>query len=84
MSRNLDLLQAAYQLAGRDGVAATPGPWDCHDREQVLETFRRQYDQGCEPTSASPSRSATGHPRRAPHRHDEHGNKTDKQRLWRC
>jgi hypothetical protein len=60
MSRNLDLLQAAYQRAGRDGVdavvdlldpqvewlAATPGPWDCHDREQVLETFRRQYEHG--------------------------------------
>jgi hypothetical protein len=52
MSRNLDLLQAAYQRAGRDGVdavvdlldpqvewlAAQPGPWDCHDREQILET----------------------------------------------
>jgi hypothetical protein len=60
MSRNLDLLQAVYQRAGRDGVdavvdlldpqvewlATEPGPWDCHDREQVLETFRRQYDQG--------------------------------------
>jgi ketosteroid isomerase-like protein len=60
MSRNLDLLQAAYQRAGRGGVdavvdlldpqvewlAATPGPWDCHDPEQVLETFRRQDEHG--------------------------------------
>jgi hypothetical protein len=60
MSRTLDLLQAAYQRAGRDGVdavvdlldpqvewiAAPPGPWDCHDREQVLETsgFLRARD----------------------------------------
>ena len=72
MSRNLDLLQAAYQRAGRDGVdavvdlldpqvewiAAQPGPWDCHDREQVVETFRRKYDHGSGPTSASPLKSA--------------------------
>jgi ketosteroid isomerase-like protein len=97
MSRNLDLLQAAYQRAGRDGVdavvdlldpqvqwlAAEPGPWDCHDREQVLETFRRQYDQGV--------RADFGMPVEAgnkvildvrPYRQDEHGNKTDQQRLW--
>jgi ketosteroid isomerase-like protein len=97
MSRNLDLLQAAYQRAGRDGVdavvdlldpqvewlAATPGPWDCHDREQVLETFRRQYEHGV--------RADFGEPIEAgdkvildvrPYRRDELGNKTDRQRLW--
>jgi ketosteroid isomerase-like protein len=97
MSQNLDLLQAAYQRAGRDGVdavvdmldpqvewlAATPGPWDCHDREQVLETFRRQYDHGV--------RADFGEPIEAgdkvildvrPYRRDEHGNKTGQQRLW--
>src|SRR5919197_63547 len=60
MSRTLALLQAAYQRAGRDGVdavvdlldpqvewlAAQPGRWDCHNRGQVLETFRRQYGHG--------------------------------------
>ena len=96
MSRNLDLLHAAYQRAGRDGVdavvdlldpqvewlAAQPGPWDCHDREQVLETLLSVRPRG------------TGRPRRArrgrdkvildvrPYRRDEQGNKTDEQRLW--
>jgi ketosteroid isomerase-like protein len=97
MSRTLDLLQAAYQRAGRDGVdavvdlldpqvewlAATPGPWDCHDREQVLETFQRQYDQGV--------RADFGQPIEAgdkvildvrPYRQDERGNKTEERRLW--
>jgi ketosteroid isomerase-like protein len=97
MSRNLDLLQAAYQRAGRDGVdavvdlldpqvewlAAQPGPWDCHDREQVVETFRRQYDHGV--------RADFGEPVEVgdkvildvrPYRRDEQGNKTDEQRLW--
>jgi ketosteroid isomerase-like protein len=82
MSRNLDLLQAAYQRAGRDDVDATPGPWDCHDREQVLETFRCQYDHGV--------RANFGEPIEAgdkvildvrPYRQDEHGNKTG-DRLW--
>jgi ketosteroid isomerase-like protein len=97
MSRNLDLLQAAYQRAGHDAVdavvdlldpqvewlAANPGPWDCHDREQVLETFRRQYEHGV--------RADFGVPVEAgdkvildvrAYRRDEHGNKTDKQQLW--
>jgi ketosteroid isomerase-like protein len=97
MSRTLDLLRAVYQRAGRDGVdavvdlldpkvqwlAATPGPWDCHDREQVLETFRRQYDRGV--------RADFGEPIEAgdkvildvrPYRRDEHGSKTEQRRLW--
>jgi ketosteroid isomerase-like protein len=97
MSRNLDLLQAAYQRTGRDGVdavvdlldpkvewlAATPGQWDCHDREQVLEIFRRQYDQGV--------RADFGEPIQAgdkvildvrPYRRDQRGNKTVKQQMW--
>jgi len=97
MSRNLDLLRVAYQRTGRDGVdavvdlldpqvewlAAQPGPWDCHDREQVVETFRHQYDQGV--------RADFGEPLEAgdkvildvrPYRRDEQGNKTDQQRLW--
>jgi ketosteroid isomerase-like protein len=97
MSRNLDLLKATDQRDGRDGVetvvdlldpqvewlATTPGPWDCHNREQVLETFRRQYDHGV--------RADFGQPIEAgdkvildvrPYRRDEQGNKTDKQRLW--
>jgi ketosteroid isomerase-like protein len=97
MSRTLDLLKAAYQRAGRDGVdavvdlldpqvewlAAQPGPWDCHDREQVLETFRRQYEHGV--------RADFGEPIEVgdkvildvrPYRRDEQGNKTDQQRLW--
>jgi len=97
MSRNLDLLRAAYQRAGRDGVdavvdlldpqvewiAAQPGPWDCHDREQVVETFRHQYDHGV--------RADFGEPVEVgdkvildvrPYRRDEQGNKTDEQRLW--
>ena len=73
MSRNLDWLQAACQRAGRDAVdavvdllnpqvewiAAQPGPWNCHDREQVVETLRRECDHEIRPTSASPSRPAT-------------------------
>ena len=52
MSPTHDLPQAAYPRTGGDGVdavvdlldprvewlAAQHGPWDCHDREQVLET----------------------------------------------
>jgi ketosteroid isomerase-like protein len=97
MSRNLDLLRAAFQRAGRDGVdavvdlldpqvewiAAQPGPWDCHDREQVMETFRRQYDHGV--------RADFGEPVEVgdkvildvrPYRRDQQGNKIDEQRLW--
>jgi ketosteroid isomerase-like protein len=97
MSRNLDLLRAAYQRTGRDGVdavvdlldpqvewiAAQPGPWDCHDREQVMETFRHQYDHGV--------RADFGEPVEVgdkvildvrPYRRDQQGNKTDEQRLW--
>ena len=97
MSRTLALLQAAYQRAGRDGVdavvdlldpqvewlAAQPGRWDCHNRGQVLETFRRQYDHGV--------RADFGEPIEAgdkvildvrAYRRDEQGNTTDQQRLW--
>jgi hypothetical protein len=96
MSPNLDMLLAACQRAGRDGVdavsdlldrdvewiAVEPGRWDCHDREQVLETFRHQYDQGV--------RADFGQPIEAgdkiilgvrPYRHDEHGKHTG-ERLW--
>ena len=97
MRRNLDLLQAAYQRAGRDGVdavvdlldpkvewlAATPGPWECHNREQVLETFRRQYEHGVradfgEPIEVGDKIILDVHP----YRSDAQGNKTDQQRLW--
>jgi len=97
MSRNLDLLRVDYQRTGRDGVdavvdlldpqvewiAAQPGPWDCHDREQVMETFRRQYDHGV--------RADFGEPVEVgdkvildvrPYRRDQQGNKIDEQRLW--
>ena len=97
MSRTLDLLQAAYQRAGRDGVdavvdlldpkvewlAATPGPWDCHDREQVLETFRRQYAHGVWADFGEPIEVGdTVILDVRPYRRDEQGNKTDQQRLW--
>ena len=97
MSRTLDQLQAAYQRAGRDGVdavvdlldpqvewiAAQPGPWDCHDREQVVETFRRQYDHGVRADfgeSVEVGDKVILDVR--PYRQDEQDNKTDKQRLW--
>jgi len=96
MSRNLEVLLAAYQRAGQDGVdavvdlldpdvewiAVEPGRWDCHDREQVLETFRHQYDHGV--------RADFGQPIEAgdkiildvrPYRRDEHGKQTG-ERLW--
>jgi ketosteroid isomerase-like protein len=96
MSPNLDILLAAYQRAGQDGVDAVvdlldptvewigvePGRWDCHDREQVLETLRHHYDHGV--------RADFGQPIEAgdkiildvrPYRRDEHGKQTD-ERLW--
>lgn len=96
MSSNLDVLLAAYQRAGRDGVdavvdlldphvewiAVEPGRWDCHDREQVLDTFRHQYDHGV--------RADFGEPIEAgdkiildvrPYWQDEHG-KQSGERLW--
>jgi ketosteroid isomerase-like protein len=97
MSRTLDLLQAAYQRAGRDGVdaivdlldpqvewiAAQPGPWDCHDREQVLETLRRQYDHGVRADFGEAVEVGdTVILDVRPYRRDEQGNKTDEQRLW--
>jgi hypothetical protein len=97
MSRNLDLLQAAYQRAGRDGVdavvdlldayvewlATEPGPWDCHDREQVLDTFRRQYDHGIQADFGQPIEAGDKVILDVrPYRRDEHGNKTPGQRLW--
>src|SRR5512132_3184689 len=97
MSRNLDLLRAAYQRAGRAGVdavvdlldpqvvwlAAQPGPWDCQDREQVLETFRRQYDLGVRADFGGPVEVGDKVILDVrPYRRDEHGNKTDEQRLW--
>ena len=97
MSRNLDLLRAAYQRAGRDGVdavvdlldpqvvwlAAQPGPWDCQDREQVVETFRRQYDLGVRADFGGPVEVGDKVILDVrPYRRDEQGNKTDEQRLW--
>jgi len=96
MSPNLEVLLAAYQRAGRDGVdavvdlldphvewiAVEPGRWDCHDREQVLDTFRHQYAHGV--------RADFGEPIEAgdkivldvrPYRHDEHGKQAG-DRLW--
>jgi ketosteroid isomerase-like protein len=64
-------------------IAAQPGLWDCHDREQVMETFRRQYDHGV--------RADFGEPVEVgdkvildvrPYRRDQQGNKIDEQRLW--
>jgi len=97
MSRNLDLLRAAFQRTGRDGVdavvdlldpqvewiAAQPGPWDCHDREQVVEMFRRQYDHGVRADfgeSVEVGDKVILDVR--PYRRDEQGNTTDEQRLW--
>src|SRR5512133_4310031 len=97
MSRQPRPPPGPYQRAGRDGVdavadlldpqvvwlAAQPGPWDCQDREQVVESFRRQYVLGV--------RADFGEPVEVgdkvildvrPYRRDEQGNKTDEQRLW--
>jgi ketosteroid isomerase-like protein len=77
-SRTLDLLDPQVEW-----LAAQPGPWDCHDREQVIETFRRQYDHGV--------RADFGEPVEVgdkvildvrPYRRDQQGNKIDEQRLW--